>query len=293
MASKWRILDLLEFEGFVHYERGAINADGIRAPLADVAVILLGPKTQWGYGLVAGAERFDVHILVCDWRNLPVGILQHTSPASRVGARQRSQASLIGRTRDAAWKRIIRAKIAGQAAVLANAGAPSASKQLEILAKNVEGGDKSNLEGAAARIYWSSFADDFRRNQTASDFLNCALNYGYTILRGAVITGICSAGLITSLGIHHGSERNPFPLADDLIEPFRPCVDSTVLRLQESGSTHLGATEKRELAGVLEQCWPDTNQRVRTEIYDLCSNYGRFVEREVASLAVPTWKPAV
>ena len=289
MSSKWRVVDLLEFKGFVGYERGALLVGDTPVPLDAVATVLLGQKASWGYGLVAAAERFDVQVIVCDWRNLPVGILQHFSPASRVGARQRAQAALKQRTKDAAWRRIVRAKVLGQSALLSEVGNIHDSRHLKELSTPVQSGDSTNIEGAAAKYYWSRLLPGFRRRQDSGDFTNVALNYGYTILRGCVLSSICAAGLLPGLGIHHGNAVNPFPLADDLIEPFRPAVDSAVVELVRVGFDELNRDAKKALAEVLELQVGGNGPRLRTQVADLCLAYGKFVERESSSLRVPIW----
>lgn len=67
------------------------------------------------------------------------------------------------------------------------------------------------------------FNDQFTRR--TDDVLNSALNYGYAIIRGAVARDICAYGFEPALGLFHHNELNPFNLADDLMEPFRPFVD--------------------------------------------------------------------
>lgn len=42
-------------------------------------------------------------------------------------------------------------------------------------------------------------------------------------------------GYRSELGIHHRSEVNPFNLACDLMEPFRPLVDAVVLSMEKEG----------------------------------------------------------
>ena len=289
MSSKWRVLDLIEFKGFVGYERGSLIVGEKPVPLDAVATVLLGQQATWGYGLVAAAERFDVQVIVCDWRNLPIGILQHFSPASRVGARQRAQAALKQRTKDSAWRRIVRAKVLGQSAMLNQVASARDAWHLKKLSTLVQPGDSTNIEGAAAKYYWSRVLPGFSRRQESSDFANVALNYGYTILRGCVLSSICAAGLLPGLGIHHGSAVNPFPLADDLIEPFRPAVDSAVVGLVKTGVNELNRDAKKTLAGVLELQSGGNGPRLRTQVTDLCQAYGKFVERESSSLRGPVW----
>ena len=69
------------------------------------------------------------------------------------------------------------------------------------------------------------------RRDRGQSGINAMLNYGYTILRSAVIRSIVAAGLHPSLGIHHCNQYNAMRLADDLMEPFRPLVDFCVYRL--------------------------------------------------------------
>lgn len=102
----------------------------------------------------------------------------------------------------------------------------------EILLKNyaesIEEGDSSNREGHAAKVYFNSiFGKDFTRS--SSVFINTILNYGYTILLSHINRYVVSCGYMTQLGIHHKSEYNSFNLSCDLIEPFRPIVDSYAL----------------------------------------------------------------
>lgn len=54
------------------------------------------------------------------------------------------------------------------------------------------------------------------------------MNYGYAILRGVIARALCGTGLLPMLGIHHRNRYNPFPLADDIMEPYRPFVDELV-----------------------------------------------------------------
>ena len=100
-------------------------------------------------------------------------------------------------------------------------------RDVEALAGKVLSGDISGKEAHAAQIYFPRlFPGSSRRQDTVQ---NAALNYGYAILRGAVARALTSYGLQPALGIHHVSELNPFNLADDLLEPFRPVIDLWVL----------------------------------------------------------------
>jgi len=116
----------------------------------------------------------------------------------------------------------------------------------------VRSGDPGNLEAQAARRYWPlMMGDDFRRDPDG-DGANALLNYGYAILRAATARAVVAAGLHPSIGIFHRHPHNALPLADDLMEPFRPVVDLRVRELLDAGIRSVGSQEKRELAAVLQ-----------------------------------------
>ena len=76
------------------------------------------------------------------------------------------------------------------------------------------------------------------------------LNYGYSILRAYITRALLGSGLLPSIGINHRSYFNTLPLADDVMEPYRPYIDETVFRLYESGFYEIDKTVKHELAKV-------------------------------------------
>lgn len=90
--------------------------------------------------------------------------------------------------------------------------------------------------------------EEFRR----AGGVNALLNYGYAVVRAATARAVCGSGLHPALGLHHGSRVNPFALIDDLMEPFRPLVDSTAHDIAGEGGK-LSADQKRSLAAVLRE----------------------------------------
>ena len=64
---------------------------------------------------------------------------------------------------------------------------------------------------------------------------NNLLNYGYSILRSIIARSLVGTGLLPTLGIHHRNKYNAYALADDIMEPYRPFVDSTVLNIINRG----------------------------------------------------------
>ena len=171
----------------------------------------------------------------------------HHAPARRLAA----QGTVTTPRKKQLWSEIIRAKIRGQAAVLAREGLDV--DPLLYLANKVRSGDPDNMEARAALIYWPRlFGERFRRDPDLPD-QNRLLNYGYAIVRAFVARALCGAGLHPGLGLHHHHRNNPFCLADDLMEPIRPVIDAEVAALVRAGdiSMPLDAPTRRRLVAVV------------------------------------------
>lgn len=150
------------------------------------------------------------------------------------------------------WQQIVREKIKNQSKVLALFGKEN---KLAHIYKTVLSGDSNNREAYAARIYFKSlFGDSFVRNKNLGG-INSFLNYGYAILRSAIARYVVAAGLNPCYGIGHYNKLNPFCLVDDLIEPFRPLIDSYVYSLYFNGDdlSDLQTKYKAEMAALLNK----------------------------------------
>jgi CRISPR-associated endonuclease Cas1 len=115
------------------------------------------------------------------------------------------------------------------------------------------------LEARYARFFWARYfgavsADLFEREKRkAKAPLNVALNYGYGFLYHALEWQCIARGLDPGIGIIHKLRRQRPSLVCDLIEPFRCCVELTIVR-------HLHEMdEKKAMAGrfaeMLEEKW--------------------------------------
>lgn len=87
---------------------------------------------------------------------------------------------------------------------------------------------------------------DFTR--TEDNFINAALNYGYSIILSAFTREIVANGYLTQLGIFHDNMFNHFNLASDIMEPFRVLVDREVFRMNPVKFEH---EEKMRLVNLL------------------------------------------
>ncbi len=71
--------------------------------------------------------------------------------------------------------------------------------------------------------------EEFTRSRDGGG-LNDLLNYGYAVLLSTVLQKLFGVGLDPTWGISHAPRERATPLAYDLMEPFRPCVDWRVFQ---------------------------------------------------------------
>lgn len=157
-----------------------------------------------------------------------------------------NQTKLSQFVKDEIWARIIERKIANQYDALRK------HKNIIISLPQVSLGDSSGAEAAAAKKYWPAlFEYAFRRH--SDDKINHCLDFGYAVVRGAFCRSICASGFHPSLGVHHKNLFNPFCLADDLMEPFRPTVDSIVFEIQNEQPVFNKHLKKRLIENLLDK----------------------------------------
>ncbi|MEK7451997.1 MAG: type II CRISPR-associated endonuclease Cas1 [Patescibacteria group bacterium] len=287
----WRVVDLMAFAGEVHTSRGRLVIDTIEVPLDEIGSVLIGTKTKFSGAMIQMCAKHEIPILTCDWRGLPLACTFPWSENSKIAARFRAQIESSVPKQKNAWMQVIKSKIKGQAQNLKFIGSPSAAKLFE-LADRVRSGDPENLEARAARTYWSSLyeAGTFSRNHEMQDGINSALNYGYAILRSNVVKAICQAGLNPTMGIFHRNRSNPFCLADDLMEPFRPAVDF-ISATDLINVVTLDRDSKSKLVEVLSLPMEKTGETVQTAILNLTSRLAIYFEGDTLKLDVPSWSP--
>lgn len=136
------------------------------------------------------------------------------------------------RLKNKLWRDTIFAKILNQALLFKAINKPY--ELLKNLLDQILTGDSTNRESVAAVYYWKNIFDFEFRRERAGEPPNNFLNYGYAILRATVARSLVASGLLPTLGIHHHNRYNPFCLADDIMEPFRPFVDQLVYQIYNS-----------------------------------------------------------
>jgi CRISP-associated protein Cas1 len=229
-----------------------------KLPLEDVASIII---TSWSAQihseLFLQAAKHGVALIICEAFK-PVSLVL---PANRSTDTLLSRAllTLPPRTIAQLWQKTVDAKCANQLSLaerLAQQDARLAAMRVTSLGK------KPHKEAICAKAFWQIFgaaasarAGDFqsppsspggpteRRLEAADtsageDFtrsrdgggLNDLLNYGYAVLLSTVLQKLFGVGLDPTWGISHAPRERATPLAYDLMEPFRPCVDWRVFQ---------------------------------------------------------------
>ena len=230
-------------------------------PIEDISWIILDTKKiSLTASLLSLCAEKGVVVIVSDDKHIPCGVLLPFNAHFRQLDVTQQQMSASTSLKQNLWQSIVRAKITNQAQVLRESQreglvAKEKAEILQSMTRVVKTGDKSNVEARAARFYWSALFDDFARNDS-SDVRNAMLNYGYAILRSALARFLAVSGLLPFLGVHHRSLSNPFNLADDLIEVYRPWVDALALSLARERAFskkkgELLLDDRRRLASVL------------------------------------------
>ncbi|MCY4055771.1 MAG: type II CRISPR-associated endonuclease Cas1 [Cyanobacteria bacterium MAG CAR4_bin_6] len=220
-------------------------------PIEDLGVVIVDDvRATYTQAVFLELLNAGATVLVTGRDHLPIGMMLPLDAHHVQAERHRAQVQASEPVRKQAWQAIVRAKINQQAAVLARFN--EGHNRLTAMARKVRSGDPDNLEAQAAQRYWRLlFGPEFHRDREAEG-VNALLNYGYAVLRAAVARAIVATGLIPSLGVHHRHRNNPFCLADDLLEPYRPYVDWRVRLLVDSnGAAAVPRVCERETRAAL------------------------------------------
>lgn len=197
-------------------------------PIEDVGVVVLeNPQITITTGLLTKLVENKTVVIHCNNQHLPVSLLQPMSGHTLFTERLRYQLNVSEPLKKNLWKQTVQGKIYNQATHL-NIQGKNAKKLFNWL-KEVKSGDGENHEAYAAAYYFQNIFDvkEFSRNQKGIPPSQW-LNYGYAILRAITARSITASGMLPVYGIWHRNKYNPYCLADDIMEPYRPFVDLIV-----------------------------------------------------------------
>lgn len=221
-------------------------------PIEDAGMVILdNPHITISNALLMELSENNTAVIICNSSHLPYGLMLPMFSHHAFTEKLRSQIEASQPLNKNLWQQTVIAKIANQAALLKKSGADV--KKLEFLSGEVRSGDTTNVEGRAAAFYWDKLysGSSFLRHRFGEP-PNNLLNYGYAILRAVVARSLVGSGLFPSVGIHHRNKYNPYCLADDIMEPFRPYVDELVLEITSENDEieELTPALKRELLKI-------------------------------------------
>ena len=227
------------------------NKDMVTRPIEDIGfVVIENPQVSISIPLLNELADNNVSVVYCDKKQMPKTMLMTLEGNTTQQESYKFQIDASAPMKKNVWKQLVECKIRNQALLLNKIG-----KNGDVLKQyymNVKSGDTDNREGAAAREYWGHIFDDNFKREREGLPPNNLLNYGYTILRAAVARALIGSGLYPAFGVFHRNRYNAFPLADDVMEPYRPFVDEIVYHLYYDGAVNeLDNQSKGKLLRVL------------------------------------------
>jgi len=195
-------------------------------PIEDLGFLVLDHyQITLSHQLITALQQNNVAIISCDESHMPLGLMLPMNGHVEHSERLKHQINVSEPLRKQLWKQTVEAKIFQQKALLSKFG--FVEEPMQNYLTNVKSGDATNMEGIAAQYYWKQLFDNFSRERDG-DAPNNFLNFGYAILRSMVARALVSSGLNPTIGIFHRNKYNPYCLADDIMEPYRPYVDELV-----------------------------------------------------------------
>lgn len=214
-----------------------------KVPIEDLGLLMLDHfQITISNQLLQKLMGNGVVVISCDAHHLPHGMMLplygHTEHSERVKYQIEASEPL----KKQLWKQTVECKIENQRTVLQYFKRPY--ETINNYLNEVKSGDTTNMEGIAAQYYWKNLIGEGFLRDRFGDSPNQYLNFGYAVLRSIVARSIVETGLLPVLGIFHKNKYNPYCLADDVMEPYRPFVDKMVIEWLEQFPTTEGLTKE-------------------------------------------------
>ena len=256
-------------------------------------VILAAPDVMLSDYLIRSILAHGAFILHCDEKYKPVGI---TAPLQRLINQQVaiSQARATRSLNLAIWERLVSTKIQNQINLL-----KFISARHDYLIQKLK--EKPINESACARYYWGEYFkslgyESLTRRHDPDHVINGMLNYGYAVLGALGHRSLVAHGLSPLFGVHHKGAFHGYPLVYDIIEPWRPFVDSYLYR-------HLSRYPNSTMQDWLleaRRCWEHpikVNNKGNLKLVDAMDYYIQllstvFLKPGVEKLWLPELMPA-
>lgn len=266
-------------------------------PVSEIAVLLLAhPQISLSQAVLSRIAEAGGSVITIDSKFLPASMLLPVQSHFIQTERFARQMELSLPARKRLWRQIVRAKIKAQGELLSELH--GSDQGLIALSTRVRSGDVGNLEAQAARRYWQHLfpGKAFRRGSDEID-QNRHLDYGYTVLRAAVARAVCAAGLHPSIGLQHSNRYDPFCLAADVMEPFRPLIDRRVAQwiAREDAAAPFDSRTKNWLIGAVTSRY--IYEREERTLFDIllrvANSLAKCVTGELRDPALPNLLEAI
>lgn len=255
-------------------------------PMEDIAALICAaPDASFTAGALRQLAEHNVPVLHCNERFEPSAM---TIPYHRATDTEllRAQVAWSPEHKDDMFRVVIAEKVGNQAANLEGktaealqeisgrcrrgryrtpeTGGPAKSISRITMSRRalVHADTPAACESRAARLYWRKYLPPLAKRLATGERtrepgtrqgINGRLDYGYAILRSAVLRALAARGFIAALGIHHSPRASTYALADDLMEPLRPFIDRALqCFLQEKGNADMPGWMRRAAAVLLE-----------------------------------------
>ena len=233
--------------------------------------------------LLVDAAKKGVALVLCDsFRPTSLVLPANRSTDTLLS---RAMVSLAPTSRGRFWSKTLDAKCHNQAA-LAMEWLPRDPASHKLMARAHSA--SCSKESACAAMFWKIFArmteqPEFRRAPQDGQPLNALLNYGYAVLLSATLQNLFAVGLDPTFGIGHLTRERSTPLAYDLMEPFRPCVDRKVFEWfrHKNGEIQAGVTDeyRRWIVPVLTDkiSYEETRMPLQRAVEQMARGFRRAV----------------
>lgn len=199
-----------------------------KIPVEDLGLLMLDHyQITISNQLIQKLMGNNVVVVSCDAHHLPHGIMLPLYGHTEFSERVKYQLEASEPLKKQLWKQTVESKIENQYALLQKWDRNAEPMKGYVI--HVKSGDATNMEGIAAQHYWKHLMGNGFLRDRFGDSPNQFLNFGYAVLRSIVARAVVETGLLPVLGIFHKNKYNPYCLADDLMEPYRPYVDQLVI----------------------------------------------------------------
>ena len=222
----------------------------VSTPIEDLGIVVLdNQQITITHALLAKLMSNNVAVITCNETHHPTGMMLNLDGNTLQSMKFKAQINASIPLKKQLWAYTVAAKLRNQGNVLNSLG--KNGDYLIDLARQVRSADAGNCEAQGAVYYWKHlFSEtlDFQRERQGFP-PNNLLNYGYAILRALVARCLTGSGLLPTLGIFHRNQYNAYCLADDIMEPYRPFVDTVVVGMSADGfyKSEIDSLAKQEL----------------------------------------------